>query len=118
MSQATAFGHPVWAMNKGVAASDGQMQSFYQQVLNRKLQLNEMYVRKINDPIYRNPHDQSNNSSSYSSSSSKNLSELKTEIFRSLPSVIRHQKDCIKNKACKLNKLLLDYFIHSELERM
>jgi hypothetical protein len=92
------------------------MQNFYQQVLNRKLQMNDMYVRF--NLLYRIPYDLSNNSSSYSSSASKNITEIKTEIFRSLPSVIRHQKDCVKNKACKLNKLLLDYFIHSELERM
>jgi hypothetical protein len=35
--QNAAFGHPVWPLQKGNAATEGQMTNFYQQVLNRKL---------------------------------------------------------------------------------
>lgn len=45
-----------------------------------------------------------------------NVHDLKNEILRTLPFIVGHQSTCKKSdRACKLNKKLLQYFIEHAL---
>lgn len=48
----------------------------------------------------------------------KTIGELKSEIMMSIPPLIDHAVNgCVSSSECKLNSLLLDYFIQNELRR-
>ena len=48
----------------------------------------------------------------------KPLSNLRSEILENLPSIMKQRQCCSKSSGTKLNSLLLEYFIQSELTKI